>query len=232
MLIAITQHAGDVNDEDICEKYNHKSKTVETVIPIKNEKTHNEFIKAANNCAFDAIFFPSAFSAEKIGPEINPHLATKVRMIANGPQTAKKLHNIGLAAEMLPFFYSRDLIPYLGKWIHGKRIGIPRADVTYPKLSDEIKEAGGIPCEYKCYELIPSNTEVDLTGCGAIIFTSPAAYKLAKLPPISNDVILAAIGEVTADAMMYGGHMPSIVGDGSIEGTIKALNASLWTENY
>lgn len=232
MLIAITKHAGTVDDAAICERYNHKVKTIETVIPIKNKKNIEDFIRSANNCEFDAIFFPSAFSAEKIAPDINPHLATKVRMIANGPQTAKTLHNIGLAAEMLPFFYSRDLIPYLGKWIRGKRIGIPRADVTYLKLAEEIKNAGGIPCEYKCYEIIPTNEEVDLTDCGAIIFTSPAAYKLAKLPAISDNVILAAIGEVTADVMMYGGHKPSVVGDGSIEGTIKVLNACLWQESF
>jgi len=33
-----------------------------------------------------------------------------------------------------------------------------------------------------------------------------------------------AIGEVTADAMRCGGTFPDIVGDGSLEGTLAALN--------
>jgi len=232
MLIAITKHAGSVDDNAICEKYNHKARIISTVSPVRNQMEIDNFARAVNDCEFDAVFFPSAFSAEKMGPLVNPRLATKVRMIANGPQTAKDLHNIGLAAEMLPFFYSRDLIPYLGKWIRGKRIAIPRASITYPKLAEEIKDAGGIPCEYKCYDIVATNEPVNLDGCGAVLFTSPAAFALAKLPRIPEDLRLLAIGEVTADAMMYGGLTPSIVGDGSIEGTIQALNASLCSENY
>ena len=230
MSIAITKHAGDVDDNAICEKYNHRARIISPIRPEKNQHEIDEFVRAVNDCQFDAVFFPSAFSAEKIGPLVNQKLATKVRIIANGPQTARDLHNIGLPSEMLPFFYSHDLIPYLGKWIRGKRIGIPRAGITYPKLSEEIKEAGGIPCEYKCYDILPTNEELDLKGCGAILFTSPAAFTLAKLPVLSNEIILMAIGEVTADAMMYGGKMPSVIGDGSIEGTIQSLNATLLQE--
>ena len=232
MLIAITKHAGSVDDNAICEQYNHKARIVSTVSPVKNQQEIDNFVRAVNDCEFDAVFFASAFAAEKIAPLINPRLATKIRMIANGPQTARDLHNIGLAAEMLPFFYSHDLIPYLGKWIRGKRIAIPRAGITYPKLAEEIREAGGIPCEYKCYDIVPTNEPVDISGCGAILFTSPAAFTMAKLPRIPEDLRLVAIGEVTADAMMYGGLTPSIVGDGSVEGTIRALNAALWQENY
>ena len=135
------------------------------------------FVKAANEEEFDAIFFPNAFVAEKLGPCIKPDLASKVRIIAIGPQTAKVLHNIGLAAEMLPFFYSKDLVLYLDRWIRGKRIGIPRAGNTYPKLADDIKHAGGIPVEYRCYDVEKTDEVMDLTGVGAILFTSPIAFK-------------------------------------------------------
>ncbi|HJJ28894.1 MAG TPA: uroporphyrinogen-III synthase [Methanocorpusculum sp.] len=228
MLIAITRHAGTVDDAKLCEQYNHHARDVSPVRPVKNMEQIQSFIQAANRGEFDAIFFPSAFSAEKLGPCIDPRLATRVRMIANGPQTAKDLHNIGLAAEMLPFFYSRDLIAYLGKWIKGRKIGIPRADLAYMKLADDIKKAGGIPCEYKCYDIVATNEELDLKGCGAVLFTSPIAFKLAKLPPMGN-IIPMAIGTVTADAMMYGGWNPAVIGDGSIEGTLVALNSYIWT---
>lgn len=231
MLIAITRHAESVEDPHLCELYGHEAKSVSPVKPVRRQKEIDEFITAANNKEFDAIFFPSAYACEKICPFINPRLATKVRMIANGPQTAKDMHNIGLAAEMLPFFYSRDLIMYLGKWIKGKKIGIPRADCAYMKLSDDIKKAGGIPCEYICFDIVATDEVLDFEGCGAVLFTSPISFKLAKLPKL-NEMILMAIGDVTADAMMYGGHNPHVVGDGSIEGTLKALNAYLWTESH
>lgn len=231
MLIAITQHAGDVEDEAICEKYNHRAKFVSPARYQEHADEIEKFTAAANNSEFDAIFFPSALAAEKLGALINPRLATKVRMIANGPQTAKNLLNIGLAAEMLPFYYSRDLIPYLGKWIRGKKIAIPRADFTYPKLAEDIKEAGGIPFEYHCFELAATNEPLDLERCGAVLFTSPELFEMSRLPKI-KDMILIAIGDVTANAMMYGGCQPSVVGDGSIEGSLIALNSYLWTERF
>lgn len=231
MLIAITQHAGAVEDEAICEKYTHKAKFVSPARYREHADEIEKFISAANNSEFDAIFFPSALAAEKLGNLINPRLATKVRMIANGPQTAKNLLNIGLAAEMLPFYYSRDLVPYLGKWIRGKKIGIPRADFTYPQLAEDVEKAGGIPFEYHCFEVAPTNELLDLEGCGAVLFTSPEIFEMSRLPKV-KDIILVAIGDVTAQAMMYGGCNPSVVGDGSIEGSLIALNSYLWTERF
>ena len=152
-------------------------------------------------------------------------------MIANGPQTAKDLHNAGLAAEMLPFYYSRDLVPYLGKWIRGKKIGIPRADYTYPQLAADIEKAGGTPFEFTCFELAPTNEPLDLAGCGAVLFTSPEVFEMSRLPKV-KDMIMIAIGDVTAQAMMYGGCPPSVVGDGSVEGSLIALNSYLWTERF
>ncbi|HJJ42416.1 MAG TPA: uroporphyrinogen-III synthase [Methanocorpusculum sp.] len=228
MLIAITSHACEVDDAHLCVEYNHRVKFVSPVKPLRNSDAIEAFVKAANNCEFDAILFTSAFAAIKIAPFLNSEIASKVRIIANGPQTAKKLDEIKLDAEMLPFFYSKDLIPYLGRWIRGKKIGIPRADIAYMKLSHDIECAGGIPCEYKCYDLAATNEELDIKGCGAVLFTSPAAFMMAKLPD-TDDVIEMAIGEVTEKAMMYMGHIPDVVGDGSIEGTLKALNVYLIT---
>ena len=130
MLIAITRHTGALEDAALCEKYNHKAKVVSPIKPIKDLEVIERFIKAANEGEFDAIFFPNAYVAEKLGPHIDPRLAKSVRMVANGPQTAKILHNIGIAAEMLPFFYTKDLVLYLDRWIRGKKIGIPRAGNT------------------------------------------------------------------------------------------------------
>jgi len=77
MLIAITKHAGNVNNEGICEKYNHNFKTVETIIPVKNKKYKYEFIIAANNTPFDTTFIPCALSTENMISNINPSIWTE-----------------------------------------------------------------------------------------------------------------------------------------------------------
>jgi uroporphyrinogen-III synthase len=41
------------------------------------------------------------------------------------------------------------------------------------------------------------------------------------------DLLVMAIGEITADAMRSAGTSPAVIGDGSLEGTLAALNAYL-----
>ena len=49
------------------------------------------------------------------------------------------------------------------------------------------------------------------------------SYREARWQPRA-DLLLVAIGEITADAMRAGGHPPAVVGDGSLAGTLEALN--------
>jgi uroporphyrinogen-III synthase len=49
MLIAITQHAGAVEDESICEKYNHKAKLVSPARYHEHADEIEKFVTAANN---------------------------------------------------------------------------------------------------------------------------------------------------------------------------------------
>jgi uroporphyrinogen-III synthase len=117
-------------------------------------------------------------------------------------------------------------VPYLGKWIGGKHIGIPRADVPNPDLMNAITIAGGIPKEFRCYSLEPTGTVLDLTDAGAVLFTSAMSYKMAVWT-VQPGLLVMAIGEITADAMRTGGTDPAVVGDGSLEGTLGALNTYL-----
>ncbi len=73
---------------------------------------------------------------------IAPRLSRWPRVIAIGPRTAMTLGHFGIEAETLPSFYSRDFAPYLGAWLRGKRVGIPRADVPNPGLMESILKAG------------------------------------------------------------------------------------------
>lgn len=226
MLLAITRLAEKgTADAALCKKYGHECRVVSPLRAEIRSSTIQTFVLAAADSEFDAIFFTSALPAQKIAPLLNPHITKTTRVIAIGPQTAQVLHDYGIAAETLTTYYSRDFVQYLGAWIEGKRIGIPRADVPNPDLINAIEHAGGMVFEYRCYGLEPTNDPLNLEGADAILFTSANSYKMALLPPLDN-LVLMAIGDVTADAMREGGLRPAVTGDGSLEGTLKILNAA------
>lgn len=223
MRIAVTRLAGkEKSDVARCEKHGH---TCYSVHPLRSELRSDavqDFLKSAAAGEFDCIFFTSALPAKIIGP----HLKNPPRVIAIGPQTAKELEDAGIASEVLPSFYSRDFVPYLGEWIRGRRIGIPRADVPNEKLLAAITDAGGIPCEYRCYALEPTGLPLPLENANAILFTSAMSYKRAVWSPHPG-LLVMAIGDITAAAMEEGGSPPAVIGDGSLEGSLSALNRYL-----
>ncbi len=227
MLLAITRLAEKGSaDAALCKKYGHECRIVSPLRAEIRSSTIQTFVLAAADGEFDAIFFTSALPAQKIAPLLNPCITKKCRVIAIGPQTAKVLHDAGIAAETLPTFYSRDFVPYLGDWIAGKRIGIPRADVPNPELLNAIEDAGGMAFEYRCYGLEPTNERLNLDGIDGVLFTSANSYRMALLPDLAG-IVPIAIGDITADAMRAGGLEPVVVGDGSLEGTLKSLNTYL-----
>ncbi|MDD1665020.1 MAG: uroporphyrinogen-III synthase [Methanomicrobiales archaeon] len=220
MRIAITRIAEKgAGDALTCQRYGHECYTVSPLrIEIYQDRVRS-FVEAANRGDLDCIFFASAVPAEVMGPL----LTSPPRVIAIGPQTARTLEKSGIRCETLPSFYSRAFVPYLGDWIRGKRIGIPRADVPNPALLSAIEAAGGVPVEVRCYGLIPTGTPLATDGADALLFTSGSSFSRAVWEPRPG-LLLVAIGEITAGVMEEGGAIPAVVGDGSLEGTLKVLN--------
>lgn len=221
MKIAVTRLKGkEKSDAARCSSFGHSCYSVH---PLRSELREQEiaaFVAAVAQGAFDCIFFTSALPAKIIAPL----LKTPPRVIAIGPKTAEELRAFHITCEVLPSFYSHDFVPYLGDWIRGKRIGIPRADVPNPKLLDAITGAGGIVREYRCYGLEPTGDQLDLAPADAVLFTSAMSFKKARWTP-RNSLLIMAIGDITAAAMREGGCAPRVVGDGSLEGSLRALNA-------
>ncbi len=223
MKIAVTRLKGkEKNDAARCHNYGHECYSVH---PLRSEIRAPEieaFLDAVNAGKFDCIFFTSALPAKIIAPR----LTNPPRVIAIGPQTAKELQEYHIGCETLPSFYSRDFVPYLGDWIQGKHIGIPRADVPNAKLLDAITTAGGIVHEFRCYGLEPTGEDLPLDEADAVLFTSAMSYTKARWTPRDN-LLVMAIGDITAAAMRTRGTTPAVVGDGSLEGSLTALNAYL-----
>lgn len=220
MKIAVTRLAGkEKNDAARCAQFGH---TCYSVHPLHSEirpRAITAFIEAVDRSEFDCLFFTSALPAKIIAPLLNRF----PRIIAIGPQTAKELQHYEIDCETLTSFYSRDFVPYLGDWIRGKHIGIPRADVPNPSLIDAITAAGGIPHEFRCYGLEPTGESLNLENADAILFTSAMSFAKAVWTKHS-DLVVIAIGDITAATMRAAGTNPVVVGDGSLEGTLMALN--------
>jgi uroporphyrinogen-III synthase len=220
MKIAVTRLLGkEGSDAERCAKYGHICYSVHPLSSEVRQEVVTSFAGAVERGDFDCLFFTSALPAKIIAPLLNRF----PRVIAIGPQTAQELRNHEIECETLPGFYSRDFVPYLGAWIAGKHIGIPRADVPNPGLLGAIAAAGGIAHEFRCYALEPTGKPLPLKGADAVLFTSAMSYTKAIWTP-RKGLLIMAIGEVTAAAMRKGGTLPAVVGDGSLEGTLAALN--------
>lgn len=220
MKIAITRLENKAaGDRALCATYGHDCYTVSPLRADLRPDRIDTFVEAVHRGEFDCLFFSSALPAAVVGPK----LERWPRVIAIGPKTAEVLRGFGIEAEVLPTFYSRDFVPYLGDWLRGRTVGIPRADVPNPGLLEAIAAAGGTVREERVYALVPTGTELALDAADAVLFTSAMSYREARWQP-RDDLLLVAIGEITADAMRAGGHPPAVVGDGSLAGTLEALN--------
>jgi uroporphyrinogen-III synthase len=220
MKIAITRLAGKEQlDASRCRSFGHQCYSVHPLRSEIRKDAVDAFIDRVNRDEFDCIFFTSALPATIIAPSLKRF----PRVIAIGPQTAAILQQNNIRCETLRTYYSRDFVPYLGNWIEGKTIGIPRADVPNQSLIDAINAAGGIASEFRCYGLAPTNERLDISTADALLFTSAMSFKKAIWTP-RTDLLIMAIGDVTAGVMRESGVCPAVVGDGSLEGTLAALN--------
>jgi uroporphyrinogen-III synthase len=228
MKIAVTRLVGkEKNDAERCALFGHACYSVHPLSSKINKNEITRFVEAVDRNEFDCLFFTSALPAKIIAPLLNRF----PRVIAIGPQTAKELMQYEIECETLKSFYSRDFVPYLGDWIKGKHIGIPRADVPNTALIDDIISAGGIPHEFRCYGLESTGEPLNLDHADAILFTSAMSFTKAVWIQ-QPGLLVIAIGDITAAAMRVRGVNPVVIGDGSLEGTMAALNDYLTRQEY
>lgn len=224
MRIAITRlpdKGGD--DAERCARFGHACYPVSPLRAEVYPDAQDAFVVALEDGRFDGLFFTSALPAELVGPALT-RSGHRPRIIAIGPATRAALVRHGVDAEVLPSFYSRDFAPHLGSWLQGRTIGIPRADVPNEALLEAIRAKGGNPAEFRIYGLIRTGEPLDLAGADAVLFTSANSFSEAVWTP-RPDLLVCAIGEVTAERMRDAGIEPYAVGDGSLEGALRAIEA-------
>lgn len=222
MRIAITRlpdKGGD--DAGRCARFGHACYPVSPLRAEVSSAAIEAFGADLRTGRFDGLFFTSALPADLVGSRVAASRRSP-RVIAIGPATQAALLRHGVAAEVLPSFYSRDFAPYLGTWLKGKRVGIPRADVPNDELLAAIRSAGGEPAEYRIYRLLSTGEPLDLAGADAVLFTSANSFSEAVWSS-RDDLLVCAIGEVTADRMRAAGVEPDAIGDGSLEGALRAI---------
>ena len=224
MKIAITRLTEKgCQDAEMCASFGHESCIISPLAAVLDIKEIAAFLSAYNSGLFDAVFFTSAYPAEKAAPKMQRGIC---RIIAVGPKTAEILARYGHEAEVLPQFTSKAFVPYLQDWIAGKRIGIPRAAVENKALIDKITAAGAVPFEFRCYALQAGGDVWDVSNADAVLFTSARSFTDAVLSGHEGKLLIA-VGEMTAEAMRNKGVNPDVVGDGSLAGTLAALNQHL-----
>lgn len=224
MRIAITRlPEKGADDTERCARFGHSCYPVSPLRAEVYPDARDAFIAALEKGRFDALFFTSALPADLVGPAL-ARSGRRTRVVAIGPATRAALARHGVESEVLPGFYSRDFAPHLGAWLRGRRIGLPRADVPNEPLLEAIRAAGGVPEEFRIYGLRRTGEPLDLDGADAVLFTSANSFSEAVWTPRPG-LLVCAIGEVTAERMRGAGVEPDAVGDGSLEGALRAIGA-------
>jgi len=169
----------------------------------------------------DLLIFTSSLGVSKFFEKCSavPECTT---ILSVGPQTARKVNDLGYRSEVLESFSSDNFAEHLKGHLGGKTVGIARAGVPDKQLTQALGSLGATVVEGICYELesMPNDLkklvldhEVD-----AVVFTSAKSFLAARLKKTDvGDAVTVAIGPKTADAMLANGIKPDVVGSGTLE---------------
>ena len=170
----------------------------------------------------DILIFTSALGVAKLCGRVKPQ---NVRIISVGPKTADKVKEYGLSSEVIAKFSSDHFANHLGD-IKDKTIGVARAQVPNPELTQSLTSKGAVVIEAPAYSLEPTDNDITdaLQGADAVIFTSAKSFEYSGFKSdTSSKLKVAAIGEKTAKAMKKHGIVPDVIGNGTLESCLSQL---------
>ncbi|MBU4075113.1 MAG: uroporphyrinogen-III synthase [Euryarchaeota archaeon] len=226
MKIAVTKlREKSEGIQELFRSYGHEALIISTMTSVdpSDPAPLARLAEMASTGSLDILIFTSALGVDKLFERSLP--SKKVRIVSVGPKTAKKVEEYGFSSEVIEEFSSEHFANHLGK-ILGKTVGIARAEVPNPELIRSLEAGGATVVEAPAYRLEPAGCISDdvLQEADAVIFTSARSFEYSDFHHDSKkELILAAIGEKTAEAMRKHGFEPDIVGDGTLEKCLALL---------
>jgi uroporphyrinogen III methyltransferase/synthase len=146
-----------------------------------------------------------------------------------GPATAAKLRQFGICSDIVPDSYRAESVvqAFSGEDVNGQRILLPRARDARPVLPQELARMGAVVEEIVTYRAEQSNAgasellaELAAGGIDMITFTSSstvtnfnAIVAEKNKQALLRNVVIAAIGPVTADTAEDLGYKVDVVAD-------------------
>ena len=227
MKIAVTKlREKSEGIHELFRRYGHEALIISTMVAADptDPAPLSSLAEMASKGTLDILIFTSALGVDKLFERARP--AKKVRIVSVGPKTAKKVGEYGCTSEVISDFSSEQFAKYLGG-IRGKTIGIARAEVPNPDLINSLERGGATVVQAPAYKLEPTDSRFDdvLNEAEDIIFTSARSFEYSGFQRGSKrKLIMAAIGEKTAEAMRNQGIAPDIVGDGTLEKCLDLLS--------
>ncbi len=227
MKIAVTklkEKSGGIHE--LFASYGHEAFIISTMrtSPPADTGPFSHLCDMISKNMIDILIFTSALGVEKLFEKIKP--GNNVRIVSVGPKTANSVKSYGFSSEIIGSFSSDHFADYLGD-IEGKTIGIARADVPNPQLTDSLTSKGAIVVEASAYRLEPAGEDIRsiLKGMDAVIFTSAGSFASSGFDRDSAKKLkVIAIGSRTAEAMRKNGIIPDFVGNGTLENCLELLS--------
>ena len=213
------------------------------IVPTYDEAAVAAAISDLRSSAYSWAVFTSAnavdlFTGRIEAAGLDARAFGRARIAAIGPGTAEALRKRGLRADLVPERYvAEGLVDAFSRLVlRGQRVLLPRAEGARELFVDALASMGARVDELKLYRAqVPSVRESDALRrlrageIDAATFASSSAVRNlvemlgGDVAPL-RDIVIAAIGPVTADAVRAGGLDVAMTADEyTIEGLVDAL---------
>ncbi|MGH7466911.1 MAG: uroporphyrinogen-III synthase [Longimicrobiales bacterium] len=166
------------------------------------------------------------------------HALAQRRVACVGPTTAAALRHSGIIAQAMPDqFVGAEIATVLAHRIQAgeQRILLARGAGGNPALPERLRALGAQVTEVEAYRSLPDLEQLEQVRArlrertiDVITFTSPSTvtYFEAGVGVLPPEVVLAAIGPVTAHRMRELGLIPAVVApDHTVAGLVQALSS-------
>jgi uroporphyrinogen-III synthase len=184
----------------------------------------------ADLATYDWVVFTSVNGVAAVGERLTG--VGEARVAAVGPVTAESVRDLGIEPSFVAARASEDIAAGLGP-IDGARVLLPQADISDPRLADELRERGATVdtvVAYRTIQLEPTLWGVlPLRIAHAIVLASGSAVRslasiAGSLEGLGDSTILVCIGPKTAAVAREVGLPVGLVADETTaDGIIRAL---------